>query len=203
MLHCGCGTYQRSQSSAEAFTQNRPSDASEGALLAVDDTIEVSVEVDGNMEVSHHQSRISYQGLVTLPLIGDVEIVGLKLDRARNVIAEKYNRYYVNPPVIMISLVDANELADFGSVSVLGKVGSPGLVPISSRRGLKLSAAVQAAGGFSPSAKVSRIRITRMGENGQKIQTTVDFEQIGQEGNAEVDLNLIDGDIVYVPERIF
>jgi protein involved in polysaccharide export with SLBB domain len=103
----------------------------------------------------------------------------------------------------MVTVLDEGVAGEWGNVTVLGRVNKPGLVALTSHRGINLSAAIQAVGGFSSSAKTSGIRISRTDEDGKKLQVTVDFEQIGLAGNAEADLLLMAGDIIYVPERIF
>lgn len=203
LLVAGCSTQNPGSGLNSAFLSGPQKERPHASKLATGDSIELSVEVDGNMEIPQHQANLDYQGIATLPLVGDVKIGGMTLDEARSVIAEKYGAYYVNSPVIMLSLANDGDRVEWGNVTVLGRVNRPGLVPLTSYRGINLSAAIQAAGGFAGSAKTSEIRISRVDEKGKKHQVFVDFEQIGQKGNAEADLKLMAGDIVYVPERIF
>ena len=202
-LLSGCITSEPSPASTHGFMLGLQNDALQASSLAPGDRIEVSVEVDGGMEVSMHRAEVNHQGMVTLPLIGDVKVKDLKLDEARKVISKTYGAYYVNPPVVMIALANDDNTGEWGNVTVLGRVNQPGLVPLTSHSGINLSAAVQAAGGFSSSAKTSDIRISRTDEMGMKTQVSVDFKQIGLSGNAKADLLLMAGDIIYVPERIF
>ncbi len=202
-LFLGCVSTESTSVSTQDFMLSMQDDALFISDLVPGDRIEVSVEVDGIMEVSSHRAELNHQGMVTLPLIGDVRIEGLKLDEARNIISKTYGAYYVNPPVVMLAMVNDGDSSEWGSVTVLGRVNQPGLVPVASRRGIPLSAAVQAAGGFSSSAKISDIRISRIDGKGNKIQVSVDFKQIGLAGNSEADLPLKAGDIIYIPERIF
>jgi protein involved in polysaccharide export with SLBB domain len=203
-LFTGCTTPETSSRGSRVFFKAQPEEAlAASEILEPGDAVELSVEVDGKMEVSLHQAKLNYQGIATFPLVGDVEIGGMKLSKARDVISAEYSKYYVNPPVIMIARSDVADADELGSVTVLGRVSRPGVVPITSPRGLNLSAAIQAAGGFASSARTSRIRVTRVNENGTKAQVFINFEEIGAEGNAEADVTLQDGDIVYVPERIF
>ena len=203
MLQVGCVTSEDTSVSTQDFMQNKPDRSSSLSELAMGDTIELSVEVDGNMEVLSHRAQINQQGMVTLPLVGDVEIKGYTLNKARGIIAETYGAYYVNPPVIMLALtVDPGD-GEWGAVTVIGRVGQPGRVSLKSQNGMNLTEAIQLSGGFSGSAKKSDIRISRTDELGMKTQVSVDFDEIGKKGNANADIKLIAGDIVYVPERIF
>ena len=203
MLQVGCVTSEDTSVSTQDFMQNKPDRSSSLSELAMGDTIELSVEVDGSMEVLSHRAQINQQGMVTLPLVGDVEIKGYTLNKARGIIAETYGAYYVNPPVIMLALtVDPGD-GEWGAVTVIGRVGQPGRVSLKSQNGMNLTEAIQLSGGFSGSAKKSDIRISRTDELGMKTQVSVDFDEIGKKGNANADIKLIAGDIVYVPERIF
>ena len=170
------------------------------AELSSGDTIEVSVEVDGRVEVSPHQASINHMGYVTLPLVGDVHIGGVGIDVARSVITQRYNAYYVSDPVVMVAMAGEGG-SGWGQVSVLGRVETPGPVDLASGAGIRLSAAIQEAGGFAPSANTSKIQVTRVDKRGRKLRVVVDFDEIGKSGNAEEDLMLIAGDIVNVPER--
>ncbi len=203
LLLFGCASTPTTSVEPTVFMQAQDSAPSESRKLIEGDTIELSVEVDGAMEVSFYRAGLNFQGSVTLPLVGDVEIAGLKLEEARQIIGLAYSRYYVNPPVIMLSLVNNEAITEWGFVTVLGRVGRPGRVALGSSEGINLSEAIQQAGGFAASAKSSEIRVTRVDQDGQKLQTAINFEQIGMHGNASADIKLVDGDIVFVPERIF
>jgi len=190
--------------SPEDFDSSLPmKGASEAAILATGDTIEISVEVDGRIEVPLYQASINHNGFVTLPLVGDVEIAGVSFEVARLIISNRYSAYYVSKPVVMLSPANQSDGGGLGQVSVMGKVRNPGPVPLASGSGIRLSAAIQTAGGFAPSAKTSEIQITRIDQRGRKLRVVVDFDKIGAAGDAQADIQLKDGDIVNIPERIW
>lgn len=200
----GCSTLEPASRSAGGFDPASALSAQgDAAKLVSGNSIELSVEVDGRMEVTLHRAAINEAGFVTLPLVGDVRIGGLYLGGARHLIGKAYGRYFVNPPVIMISLADEPGTADWGYVTITGRVITPGRVKITTPGGMKLTSVIQASGGFAGSAKKNDIRITRIDNAGRKVRTSVDYDAIGQDGNIDADVDLKDGDIVYVPERIF
>lgn len=202
-VYTGCTTTGTTVGNPADFYEVQKKESVQVKQLVSGDTIELSIEVDGRMEVSLHQAKINHLGNATLPLVGDVRVGGLVLNQARDVIAKKYGAYYVNPPVIMLSLAERGTAEEWGHITVLGRVNQPGRIPLKSQAGMKLSEAVQTSGGFSTGAKQKDVRVTRIDGNGKKRRISIDFEQIGQAGNADADLTLIDGDIIYVPERIF
>jgi polysaccharide export outer membrane protein len=204
LLLAACTSSDVSTVSTQEFVKNtRKSSGPEEAKLVAGDSIEVSVEVDGRMEVMQHRAGLNHMGFVTLPLVGDVKVGGKTLDQARSAISNTYGKYYVNEPVVMVSLTSEEEDGQWGYITVMGRVERPGRIALLDADGMTLSEAVQSAGGFAPSAKQSDIRISRQDKSGKKLQVSVDFNDIGQAGSAEADINLIGGDIVYVPERIF
>lgn len=170
--------------------------------LVAGDVIQLSVEVAGVEEIASRQVVINQLGYVTLPLIGDVSIGGMTPELSRTMIAGRYSEYYVATPVVMLSLVSRGASSEWGQVTVLGWVNNPGPVSLSSGDGIRLSSAIQSAGGFSANAKKTAVRVTRQDSAGNKYQVEIDYNSIGQEGQSESDLKLFDGDIVYVPERI-
>lgn len=97
---------------------------------------------------------------------------------------------------------DASVADEWGFVTVVGKVGQPGRIEIRSYKGMRLSSVLNESGGFAPNAKLSDIKITRTGKDGRKIQVAINYNDIVQDENSRSNLTLIDGDIVYVPERI-
>lgn len=203
LLLAGCGTKDVTTVSQREFAETaaRLNDSAE-MRLAAGDRIELSVEVDGSLEVSRHRAPVNFNGKVTLPLVGDVRVGGLRLQDARQVIARAYGSYYVHTPVIMLTNVEDMDAGVWGAVTVTGQVGRPGVVPVTSHQGIRLSAALQSAGGFAGSARRTAILVTRSDDTGKRIQVAVNYNEIGQ-GNASADILLMDGDIVFVPERIF
>jgi protein involved in polysaccharide export with SLBB domain len=204
ILLIGCETQNSTMVDTRDFMKSSPKTRTVQATeLASGDTIEISVEVDGSIEVARQLASINYRGIVTLPLVGDVKVGGLNMEIARAVIAKRYGVYYVTEPVIMVSRIDEDAVSEWGQITVLGRVNRPGVVPLTTGSGMSLSAAIQTAGGFASSAKANDIRVSRINKQGRKIQVSVNFDEIGKSGNAEADINLLAGDIVFVPERIF
>lgn len=201
----GCETLDDPEVGAEAFYLQESEVVSVGVdnKLMPGDAVDLSVEVDGRLEVASHRGVINSQGIATFPLIGDVKIGGFTLGAARGTISKAYSAFFVRSPVIMINTVGEQDEGEWGFVTVTGRVGRPGRVRIPSSKGIKLTTAIQESGGFAGSAKKSEVRISRTNPEGRKLRVSVNYNTIGQDGNVDADVDLKDGDIVYVPERIF
>ena len=105
----------------------------------------------------------------------------------------------------MIVAVDAKPRSR-GKIYLVGAVGAPGPMDISSDETLTLSRAILRAGGLTTFAKGSAVQITRnngSASEGEK-KIIVDVAQIlGKSGKIQNDVVLQPGDLIFVPERMF
>lgn len=167
--------------------------------------LQISVYVGGQKEIDVPSVRVSEAGTVTLPLIGTVRIAGRGLRAASHVIESLYGNYFVDPQV-RLDIIRAGDSDTFawGFVTVLGRVNQQGRVAIPPTRDLTVSSAIQQAGGFDSSARVTAIRVTRKStDDGASQVFGVNMRNIGRRGKTDEDIQLRPNDVVFVPERIF
>jgi polysaccharide export outer membrane protein len=147
--------------------------------------------------------RLSSQGEMTLPLIGAVSLAGLTLREAEQTIRGRYveGGFYLDPHVIL-------SVAEYGAhfVTVLGQVNKPDRVelPIEAAS-LGLVAAITQAGGFNRFARIDAVQVTRQTGSGTERHFTVDVREfLGRRGDGSAEeFQLLPGDVVFVPERLF
>jgi len=126
---------------------------------------------------------VNDQGLVALPLVGQVKIGGMTINEAQQLITERYGKdYLVNPRVNV-------EVTNYRPFFILGEVKSPGSYPYVS--GMSVVNAVALAGGYTPRANNGRIVIKRASD-----------PQSGEQPARE-DSAVLPGDVIRVPERFF
>ncbi|HYG76489.1 MAG TPA: SLBB domain-containing protein [Planctomycetota bacterium] len=89
--------------------------------------------------------------------------------------------------------------APSGGVAILGKVRLPGVYPLAGDS-LKLSRLIAMAGGFADFAKTSSVIVIRA--KAPKNPVRVDVGAFSKEGVADKDIDLDDGDLVIVSERL-
>ncbi len=87
-------------------------------------------------------------------------------------------------------------------VYVLGQVNEQGALTVPFEYPLTVSKAVAMSGGFTPYARQARVRVTRRTARGAET-FRVDVGAILVGGDLEDDIELLPGDMVYVPERVF
>lgn len=162
--------------------------------------LSLRVEVRGKLEVSEPRLRVSEEGELRLPLVGSIKADGLTLLQLRERIAGQYARYFVEPRIDVDFITDdARGIAPWGSVTVLGRVRKPGVVPLPATRTLSVIEAIQSAGGFESSANHRSVRVT----NRKAESRTLDLRGTELHSLPPESIALEDGDIVYVPERFF
>jgi polysaccharide export outer membrane protein len=164
-------------------------------ILKPMDVIQVDVFQEPELQV---QTRLSADGTVSLPLIGDLNVGGMTVDNAQKLVTKSYKGdYLINPHVTILVLQYTERF-----IYVHGMVGRPGPVPIPPERELTLSEAINSAGSLTRLARRGNIKIRRVGPDGKTEVITVDFDDILESPEVS-DIKLKDGDHVIVDERIF
>ncbi len=138
--------------------------------------------------------RVSADGSINFPLIGQLQVDGLTPPAAGELLEERLAQGYLRNPQVSIFIKEYNSK----KISVLGQVSKPGTFPYIDS--MTIIQAVTEAGGFTPIAAKNDTVVTR-NEKGQKKRMQVRVESIS-EGH-ERNFCLRPGDIVFVPERLF
>ena len=138
--------------------------------------------------------RVSSTGEVTLYLLGSVEVAGKTPAEAERHIRDLLKKDYIIDPHVLV-LVKTYRISN---VTVMGQVGSPGLIDLPAERRLDILSGIAQAGGFTKLARTSRIDLTREG-----VTRTYDLEKIKRETNPAKKIWLSPDDLIYVHESAF
>jgi polysaccharide export outer membrane protein len=139
--------------------------------------------------------RVSSGGMITFPLLGDVEVAGLtiaELERKLSYLLEK--DYLVNPQVSVF-------IEEYSTVSILGQVEEPGAYEIKGK--ISVVELISKAGGFTKIANTNAVRVLRTLPDGSKKTFVIKVNDIINKGREDEDMRLEPGDIVTVPESFF
>jgi polysaccharide biosynthesis/export protein len=174
--------------------QYKEYDAPAGFLLGPEDELEITVWK--NLELSRI-TAIRPDGLISLPLIGDIQAAGLTADALAQRITERLKQYFATTPSVSVSVKAINSY----SVFVLGEVAKPGKYQLKSY--ITVLQAISTAGGFTDYAKKNRLQVVRITENSDHIRREVHiplkYDDLmagrGEPGN----IVLQSGDTVVVP----
>lgn len=164
-----------------ALAQQRP------YILGPSDVIEVLVF--GTPDLSRVVT-IRPDGMISLPLIGEVAAAGLTPEQLRGRLAELFGRYVRDAQVTVI-------VREFRRVrvSVLGQVTRPGVYDLP--LGATVLDALAAAQGLTPEAGLAEARLIRQ----QDPPIVIDLERLLR-GETGLNQRLEDGDAVVVPEDL-
>ena len=138
------------------------------------------------------ETRISEQGTITFPLIGEVTLAGLVPADAEARIAEKLEqgKFLVKPQVILnVTKVRSRQ------VSVLGQVAKPGRYPLEDPS-MTLMDAIALAGGIVQTGDDNVILVTS--REGKNRRVDVNVQGMLRTGDLSPNLQLENGDTIYV-----
>jgi polysaccharide export outer membrane protein len=164
--------------------------------IGVDDVLQVNVWRNPELSVT---VPVRPDGKITVPLVGDVMAGGKVPMVVANDINNKLMKYIREPQVTVI-LTQLRSHEFISRVRVTGAVQSPVSLPY--RQGMTVLDAVLEAGGFNEFASANSGRLFRK-KGEATAQYNVYLSDIFNSGELETNYELMPGDIISVPERLF
>ena len=129
-------------------------------------------------------------GMITLPLVNDVHVVGLKPVELQQLLTEKLKPFLTEPQVTVIVQGIRSR-----KVYLVGNVSKQGSYPLEGGETVMLLLA--ASGGVGPFAKADSIYILRT-ENNKQIRIPFQYKK-ALRGKTKEDIALLPGDVIVVP----
>ena len=137
------------------------------------------------------ETRVSETGVITYPLIGNVEVGGLPVAQAEKKIAAALkNGGFIRQPQVNIIVLQMRG----NQVSVLGQVNRPGRFPLETLS--RVSDMLAMAGGATPTGDDSAI-IMGM-RDGKPFRKVIDIPALYLGERSDEDIILAGGDVIYV-----
>ncbi|TKJ34748.1 hypothetical protein CEE39_02165 [bacterium (candidate division B38) B3_B38] len=163
-------------------------------IIGAEDLIEISVY---ELPEMNKTVRISGEGSITLPFIGEIKAEGLtqqELEKTIRILLSE--RYITNPQVTVFIKEYRSQRA-----SVIGAVEKPGSYPLIGRR--TILDIISEAGGITEKAgkKLYLIRGSSSGSSADSI--LIDLEELIEKGNPELNLPVQGGDVISIPPEKF
>jgi protein involved in polysaccharide export with SLBB domain len=160
--------------------------------LTAGDTITVEIEEDHDPALT---TVVTDTGEVELNGLGRVYVSGRTTTEAAALVAAYLKQKYYHRATVKIGIKTKALGAGVRPFKVLvtGKVGRPGPQYFTDATPLKLAEAVTVAG-TGPYSEIKKVKLTRGGRN-----TEHDVRAIIKEGRPDLDVELKDGDSIYVP----
>jgi polysaccharide export outer membrane protein len=134
--------------------------------------------------------KVRPDGFITLPLVNEIQVVGMTTTQLRKVLEDKYKEFTVDPFVtVRLEAIASSE------VFLVGQVNRAGAFPLNGNE--TLLQILTRAGGLSVFADRSNIRVVR--RDGDKITEYIaDYDGIIK-GDLKQDILLRPGDRIIVP----
>lgn len=158
-------------------------------ILAVNDQVQIDVYLEDDLKTL---TRISQDGTILFPLLGNVRIAGLTLTQATSRITELLRKDYLVKPQVTMNVVSFSKKR----FTVLGQVNSPGIKEMPDQEGMDILDAIGLAGGYTRIANPGRITVKR---GSQVIQIDGKAMAKGEGKKFQVQA----GDTITVAESIF
>jgi polysaccharide export outer membrane protein len=170
----------------------QPQGGRESYRVGPRDLLEVRVYEDQQM---NGERRVSENGAINLPLLGDVPVDGKTTAEIAQVLKERLEARYMQRASVVV------EIREFRSrpISVIGAVKQPGNLGFSGR--WTLLEALTAAGGLEENHG-NIVHILRRADNGLSDQITINLDDLLVRGDAKVNLPIFANDLINVPATI-
>jgi len=160
-------------------------------LIGPEDVLEISVWK--NTELSKVVT-VRPDGVISLPLTGDIKAAGFTPNQLRNTITEKLKEY-METAVVSVIVQQVNSFRVF----ILGEVLKPGVYTLKSKTTLLQAIAI--AGGFNQFASRNKIVIIRekIEDSGKTEKINIRFDDIVYSKREDKNFILMPGDTIFIP----
>lgn len=173
-------------------TIQAPPMPSQDTTLGVGDVFDVRIYGEKDLSGTY---MVAQDGTIDFPLVGSLHVEGLEPPAVAELLASKLESGKIlKDPQVSILVREYKSK----QVSIVGAVSKPGSYAM--QPGMTVIQAISQAGGFTALANRNSTTVTRR-VGGKLVRYEVPAGDI-QEGTAQ-DFRLQNGDIVYVPERVF
>ena len=152
------------------------------------DILEISVWKDESLS---REIIVPPDGVISFPLIEDIDVTSLTVTNLREIITKKLEEY-VTDATVTVMLLKADSLMTY----VIGKVNKPGQFRINLET--NVMQALSMASGLNPFADSDKIIILRQ-QNGKNIKIPFNYDEVKKGVNLDQNILLKRGDVVVVP----
>lgn len=135
--------------------------------------------------------KVRPDGFITLPLINEIQTLGMTTGQLRKILEDKYREFVTSPFVtIRVAGITSSE------IFLIGQVAKPGAYPATGND--TILQLLTRAGGLSIFAERHDIKVVRR-EGGKVTEFIVDYDAIVNKGDLRQDILLRPGDRIIVP----
>lgn len=181
----GCGGRAVSPPPPDPTPMQRPT-----YVIGVTDLLRINVWKNPELSV---EVPVRTDGMISVPLIDDVQAEGLTPQELKEVISRELAEYVAAPDVTVLVRETNSRF-----VSVVGEVGRTARVPLT--QDLRVLEAIAYVGGFSTFANKRDIRIVRRKPDGSEVEYRFDYAAYVRGKAPGTNIVLHPGDTIIVPD---
>lgn len=176
------------------FASGGASSSSKSYQLSPNDLLELKVFQEPDLDT---KVRISKDGTVTLPLIGNMKLQGMTVEQAAATIRDQLDRRFLVNPQVNLTVVDYAKRR----FTVMGEVQKPGSFEIPNEENVNLLQAIALAGGYTRIGEPTRVTVVRV-ENGQRVIHKLNAKSMARDQKAPP-FEIKPEDTITVGESVF
>ncbi len=136
--------------------------------------------------------RVSGNGMITLPLIGNIRADGLTRSQLEKLLSSKLEKNYLKNAQVTVFIKEYHSKM----VSVIGAVKKPGSYELYGEK--TILELISLSGGFTQDAS-RKIIIIRKLKKGNSISLSIDVDELMLKGDPKLNVPLKAGDIINIP----
>ncbi len=163
--------------------------APEGYVIGVGDGLDINVWKEPELSKT---VAVRPDGIITLPLIGEIKAVGLTPNQLQDQLAASLSKVLSDPQVTVI-VVGINSL----SYNIMGNVSKPGYYPLT--HPITILDAISLSGGLRDFAKLKKIYVLRTDANGKQEKFYFNYKQVIKGINLSQNIQLEPRDMLVIP----
>ncbi len=161
----------------------------EAYVIGIPDLLQVTVWKNPDLST---QVPVRNDGMISVPLLDDIQAEGLTPEELKEVISERLSAYITAPDVTVMVLQPNSRVA-----TVVGAVARSGMVPLQKKT--RVLEAIAAMGGFNTWARKSDVRILRSTPDGM-VSYRFNYGAYVAGKAPDTNMVLMPGDTVVVPD---
>lgn len=174
-----------------------PAASDPNKVLGVGDQLSLLIVEDRSEPVAR---VVTDTGDIDVPWIGRVRAAGKTTSQLAADIKRKLESTHYYTATVKLAIDRVNPRAAVETIYVSGEVGQAGPQRFAKGEAVTVSAAILRAGGFGQFANERKVKVTRKRHGGSET-IIVDVKAVLQEGKVNADLELQDGDYIFVPRN--
>ncbi len=181
---------QQKTEPAPEMAKSAPSTTSDDAfVIGTDDVLSINVWKEPDLT---RIVPVRPDGMITLPLIGDIKAAGSTPKQLQETIKKKISDYVPNAEVT-VALQEVRSL----KFNIVGQVNKPGSYPLT--KPMTVLDGIALAGGFRDFAKSKKIYVLRTDASGRQVKLPFNYNEVIKGNRMGENVQLESRDTIVVP----